>query len=221
MKTSFASTTLAGLLIGTLLLTPLATLAESTSTPSAASGSTATARLDFTVVIPAVLYLRIGTGSGVGAANNTTIDAINFTVPAGNVGDGTVINASAASGDLTNGAVTVRVFSNVGTNVTLNSSVTGQLSNGSGDTIPWSQVGVAAAALTTGTAGYTNGAITHPAFSATTGLGTATTLTAASKLVRQEGRWTFTYTNANVVPAGTYGATVANNGRVTYTATQL
>lgn len=221
MKAPLATTTLASLLVGALLLTPLVTLAESTSTTSAATGSTATARLDFTVVIPAVLYLRIGTGSGVGATNNTTIDSINFTVPAGNLGDGTVVNAAAASGDLASGSVTVRVFSNVGTNVTLNSSVSGQLSNGSGDTIPWAQIGVAAAALTTGTSGYTNGAITHPAFSATTGSGTATTLTAASKLVRQEGRWTFTYTNANVVPAGTYGATVANNGRVTYTATQL
>lgn len=207
--------------VSTLAFLPLPSQAESTTTTSATSGSTASARLDFTVVIPAVLYLRIGTGSAIAAANNTTVDAINFTVPAANIGDGTVISASAASGDQTNGAVTVRVFSNVGTNVTLNSSVTGQLSNGSGDTIPWSQIAVAAAALPTGTAGFTNGAITHPAFSSTTGAGTATTLTAVSKLVRQEGRWTFSYSNASVVPAGTYGATVANNGRVTYTATQL
>lgn len=205
----------------TLGFLPLVSQAESTSTTSAVAGSTATARLDFTVVIPAVLYLRIGTGNAIAAANNTTVDAINFTVPAANVGDGTVINAAAASGDLANGAVTVRVFSNVGTNVTLNSSVTGQLSNGAGDTIPWSQIAVAAAALTTGTAGFTNGVITHPTFSSSTGAGTPTTLTAVSRLVRQEGRWTFSYSNANVVPAGTYGATVANNGRVTYTAAQL
>lgn len=203
-----------------LLCAPLACLAESTSTTPAVTGSTATGRLDFSVVVPAVLYLRIGTGNAVAAANNTTVDAIGFTVPAANVGDGTVINASAASGDLTNGAVTVRIFSNVGTNVTLNSTTTGALSNGAGDTIPWSQISVAAAALTTGTSGYTNGAITHPTFAATGGSGTATTLVAASKLVRQEGKWTFTYLNGAVKPAGTYGGSV-NAGRVTYTATQL
>lgn len=204
-----------------LAFAPALCLAESTTTTPATTASTATGRLDVSVVIPAILYLRIGTGSAVAAANNTTVDSIAFTVPAANVGDGSVINASAASGDLTNGAVTVRVFSNVGTNVTLNSGVTGQLINGAGDTIPWSQIGVAAAALTTGTSGYTNAAITHPTFSASTGNGTATTLTAASKLVRQECKWTYTYANGNVMPAGTYGATIANNGRVTYTATQL
>ncbi len=212
---------LAALAIAPVLGTPVLSLAESTTNTSAASGSTATARLDFTVTIPAVLYLRVGTGSGVGAANNTTVDSLAFTVPTTNVGDGTVINASAGSGDLTNGAVTVRIYSNFGTNVTLNSSVTGQLSNGSGDNILWSQIAVAAAALPSGTAGFTNGAITHPAFSSTTGSGTATTLTAVSKLVRQECKWTYTYTNSNTVPAGTYGATVANNGRVTYTAAQV
>jgi hypothetical protein len=195
--------------------------AESTTTTPAILNSTSTARLDVTVVVPAVLYLRIGTGSAIGAANNTTVDAISFTVPGTNIGDGTVINASAASGDLTNGAVTVRVFSNVGGNVTLNSNVSGQLTSVAGDTIPWSQIAVSPAALPSTTAGFTNGVITHPAFSATSGNGTATTLTATGKLVRQEGKWTYTYSNANVRPAGTYGATIANNGRVTYTALQL
>ena len=133
--------------------------------------------------------------------------------------DGTVV--AGTGGDLTTGAVTVRVFSNFGTNVTLNSGVTGQLLNVAGDTIPWSQIAVVPAALAITTAGFTNTGITHPAFSATTGAGTATTLTAASKLVRQEGKWTFTYSNTAVVPAGTYGSTIGNNGRVTYTAAQV
>ena len=204
-----------------ILAAPLAAQAESTTINPAATNSAATAHLDFTVVIPPVLFLRVGTGNAVGAANNGAVDSLTFTVPGTNLGDGTVIAAGATDGDLTNGAVTVRIFSNVGTNVTLNSNVTGQLANAAGDTIPWSQIAVAAAALASGTSGYTNGAITHPAFSATSGAGTATTLTAASKLVRQEGKWTFSYSNANVVPAGTYGATIPKNGRVTYTATQL
>jgi hypothetical protein len=204
-----------------ILALPGLALAESTGVNPATTGSAASARLDFTVVIPAVLYLRVGTGSAIGAANNTTIDSLTYTVPASNIGDGTVISAGATDGDLGNGAVTVRVFSNAGTNVSLNSSVTGQLVNGNGDTIPWTQIAVASAADSTPLTGFTNTGITHPTFSTTSGVGTATTLTAASKLVRQQGKWTFTYSNANVVPAGTYGATAAKNGRVTYTATQL
>ena len=48
-----------------------------------------------------------------------------------------------------------------------------------------------------------------------------TTLTATNKVVRVEGKWTYSYLNTNSVAAGTYGGTVAKNGRVTYTATQL
>ena len=43
---------------------------------------------------------------------------ITFNVPAANVGDGTVVNATAGSGNLGNGAVTVRVVGNNG-NMTL------------------------------------------------------------------------------------------------------
>jgi hypothetical protein len=209
-------------LTAAVLALPGLAFAESTTVNPAAAASTASARLDFTVVIPAVLYLRVGTGNAVNAvANNTTVDSLTFTVPGANIGDASVITAGATDGDLGNGAVTVRVFSNVGTNVTLNSSVSGQLVNGTGDTIPWTQIAVASAADPTAITGWTNTGITHPTFSATTGPGTATTLTAASKLVRQQGKWTFTYLNANVMPAGTYGSTVAKNGRVTYTALQL
>jgi len=200
---------------------PLLSQAESATTTAAVTGSVATARLDFAIVIPALLYLNVGTGSAIAAANNTTVNAMNFTVPAANIGDGTVINASAGSGDLSNGAVTVRVFSNVGTNVTLNSGVSGQLSDGAGNTIAWNQINVAGAALGATTPGYTNAAITHPTFNAASGNGTATLLTASSKLVRQEGKWTYTYLNMVTPPAGTYGGSIANNGRVTYTALQL
>ena len=204
------------------LFAPMVSQAESTSINPAATASAATARLDFKVVIPPVLFLRVGTGGAVGAANDATINLIDFAVPAANLGDGTIIAASAASGDLTNGAVTVRVFSNVGTNVSLNSSVVGQLLNAAGDIMPWAQITVAVAPLAATTAGYTNAGITHPPFAAGSGAGpTPTVLTAASKLVRQEGKWTFTFANTTAFPAGTYGAAPGSNGRVTYTATQL
>lgn len=194
--------------------------AESTFTTPAVTGSTATARLDFSIVIPQVLFLRVGTSAG-NTSTTGTIDSVTFTVPGANVGDSSVI--AGVGGDLTAGAVTVRVYGNGG-NVSLNSATTGPLTTGvAGEVIPWSQISVAGAALGATTAGFTNAAITHPAFNlgATGGAGTATTLTATNRLVRVEGRWTYSYLNATLPAAGTYGGTIARNGRVTYTATQL
>ncbi len=205
--------------LGILLATPLLSHAESNFV-SGAAATTASAKLDFSIVIPKVLYIRVGTGTD--AANNTTVDLINFTVPAANLGDATVVNADAASGDLTNGAVTVRIYGNGG-NISLNSATTGPMTTGTaGEEVSWSRVTVTPAALASTTAGFTNGAITHPAFNtgATGGAGTATTLTATNKVVRQEGKWTFAYANQDVVAAGTYGGTAAKNGRVTYTVAQ-
>ena len=196
--------------------------AESTFTTPAILNSTSTARVDFSIVIPQVLFLRVGTSSG-NAATDGTIDSITFTVPGANVGDASVI--AGVGGDLTAGAVTVRVYGNGG-NISLNSATTGPLTTGTaGEVIPWSQINVAGAALGSTTAGFTNAAITHPAFSLATGAGpnagTATTLTATNRVVRVEGKWTYTYLNATLPAAGTYGGTPAKNGRITYTATQL
>ncbi len=194
--------------------------AESTFVPAAVTGSTASARLDFTITIPQVLFLRVGTSSG-NAVSDPTINGIVYTVPAANLGDSSVITG--VGGDLAAGAVTVRVYGNGG-NISLNSATTGPLNSGTvGENIPWSEISVATAALTATTPGFTNAAITHPAFNLTPGggAGTATTLTAAVKVVRVEGKWTYTYLNTTVPAAGTYGGTVAKNGRVTYTATQL
>ena len=195
--------------------------ADSTYTSPANSGSSASAHLNFNVVVPAVLYLRVGTGSGIGATNNAAVDSLSFTVPGAQLGNGSAIAASPGSGDLGNGTVTVRVFSNVGTDVNLNSSVSGQLSNGNGGAIAWSRITVTAAALSSTTAGFTNSPITHPAFAATSGSGTATALTAAGGVVADECMWTFDYANQDMPPAGTYGSTAAANGIATYTVTQL
>ena len=207
-------------LIAIALALPGLALAESQTVNPAAGGSTATGKLDFKVVIPAVLYLRVGTGNSIAGVNNTTVDKVTFDVPAANIGDSTVVDGS--FGDLGNGEVTVRVFSNVGTNVTLNSATTGRLSNGT-DLIPWTAITVAAAADPAPLTGWTNTGITHPTFNNAIagGNSASVTLTASSKIVRQQGKWTFKYANDTVYPAGTYGDTAANNGRVTYTATQL
>lgn len=205
-------------LLVTVLSVPLAR-AESSLVAQAAQGASADAHLDFSIVVQATLFLRVGTSAG-NTATDGGVDALTFTVPATQVGDGTVISGS--GGDLAAGAATVRVYGNGGS-ISLNSVTTGPLASATGDTVSWSQIGVSASALPGGTAGFTNGAIPHPSFNTgpAGGNGTATTLEAASKVVRLEGRWTYSYLNGAPVRAGTYGSTPARNGRVTYTATQL
>lgn len=168
---------------------------------------TGTARLDFRVTVPKVLFLQVGTGTSM--ATNTTVNLIDFTVPAANVGDGSAIAATAASGDLGNGVVTAKVIGNNG-NVTLSSTTVGALGNGSGDTISFSQISASAAVLTSATA------LAAPTLA--DGATTNTTVPATAKIVNRDARWTFSYLNAALVPPGTYGGVNVNNSRVTYTA---
>lgn len=210
MKTLVRATTLVA-----LVLAGTGANAESNVVSSTSGTLTATARLDFRVTIPRVLYLRVGTGTDFTA--NATIDLMDFTVPAAAVGNGTPV--AGVGGDLSGGVVTVRVQGNGG-NITLNSSTTGALTTGTaGQTLGWNRITVTSAALPTTTANFTNTAITHPAFNLAGGSGTAVTLTATNQMVRQEGKWTFRYANQDVVAAGTYGGVNVNNGRVSYTAT--
>src|SRR4051812_41600685 len=187
---------------------PMLASAESAFTTGAGSPITASAKLDFQITIPKVLFLQVGTGTNMAA--NATVNQIAFTVPAANVGDASVISATAGSGDLGNGIVTAKVVGNNGT-VTFTSTTLGALGNGSGDTISYAQISTAAATLTSATV------LAHPALAdaATTSI----TLTPASgKVISRDAKWTYTYLNANVVAPGTYGGVNANNSRVTYTA---
>src|SRR5258708_16671787 len=119
------------------LAAPFAASAESNFTTGAGSPITATARLDFQIIIPKVLFLQVGTGTNMAA--NATINQIAFSVPAANVGDASVISATAGSGDLGNGTVTAKVVSNNG-NVTFSSATLGALNNGVGDTISYAHI---------------------------------------------------------------------------------
>jgi hypothetical protein len=185
---------------------PFMVHAESSINTGAASPLPTSARVDFKITVPKMIYLRVGTGTNL--ANNGAIDLIDFAVPASSVGNGTAIAASAASGDLTNGAVTARVIGNNGA-VSFTSTTTGALSNGT-DTISYAQVSAVATALTTGTI------LVHPVLA--NAATTTVTLTPVGKIVNQDAKWTFTYLNSAVVAAGTYGGVNTNNGRVTYTA---
>ena len=210
MKISIALKSLLG--AGALTL-PLMAFAESNVQSGAATAAPgATAHLDFSVVIPKILYLRVGTGSAYSSGALTsvnTIDLITFSPAAGTVGNG--IAVAGTGGDLSGGVETAAIVSNSG-NVTLNATASGALGNGSGDSIPFTQITTASSALTSGTP--------LPAPILTNGTSSNVLLTApASKLIVQDAKWTYSYANAATVPAGTYGGVNVNNSRVTYTAT--
>jgi hypothetical protein len=189
---------------------PLFANADSAFTTSGASPYTAAAHLDFSITIPKFLFLQVGTGTNMAA--NATINGIAFTVPAANVGDSTVIAASAASGDLGNGVVTARVIGNNGA-ITFSSLTLGTLNNGSGDTISYGQISTTVATNTSATA------LSHPTL-IDGGAGTSIALTpnVGTKVTNLDAKWTYKYLNQNVVPPGTYGGVNTQNSRVTYTA---
>ncbi|MCY7319232.1 MAG: hypothetical protein LH617_10995 [Ramlibacter sp.] len=196
-----------------ILATPLSALAESDVNTVAGPNSTASAKLDFTVVIPRVLFLQVGTGTNL--ADNTAVDLLTFTVPAASLGNG--IDIVPTSPTVTAGAVTVRVFGNNG-NISLTTTSPGAMTNATADTLPWSEIVVTATAAAVPAAGYLGAVIPHPPIPAAAGTSAASTITATNKVVRQEGVWTFAYDNTVGYAAGTYG-TSTNNGRLTYTAT--
>lgn len=173
---------------------PVASWAESQFVIGAGNAS---ARLDFRVVIPRVLFLAVGTGNALPLATNGTIDTLTFdySANAADVGSGT---ASAGQ------SVNVRVRGNNG-QITLAASTTGALTNATGDTIPWSQI--------SGTSDQAT--LPSPALPLTGSGATSNVTLSAGKVTDRTATWTFRYANTAVVPPGTYGTT---NGRVTYTA---
>lgn len=181
---------------------PLVANAESAFTTGAGTPLTASARVDFTIIIPKFISLRVG-AAGAG------MDLITFTVPAASVGAGGA-GIAGTGGDLTGGVVTARVQGNNG-QVTLTSTATGALGNGAGDTIPFTQITTVASVLTSATA------LPAPVLTNGVSAGVLPALT-GTKITNQDAQWTYNYANAAIVASGTYGGVAVNNGRVTYTA---
>lgn len=208
-----APTALKLLASAAVAMLPLTASAESNFQTGAAALS-ATAKIDFQVTIPKVLYLRVGTGSSYATgvlATTATVDQVTFAPAAGVIGNGAAV--AGAGGDLTGGVETAAIISNSG-NVTLNATSTATgLSNGVGDNINYSEVKTTAAALT-GT--YT----LLPAPVLANGTSANVVMTApATKVITADAKWTYTYANTTTPPAGTYGGVNTNGSRVTYTAT--
>lgn len=171
---------------------PMAAQAESNVTTGAGAIS-ATARVNFQIQIPRFVFLQVGTGTTLAA--NSTVDLISFTPAVAAVGSGTAQAATAASGNLGNGAVTVRVIGNAGAMTLAAVSGAPNLVSGT-DTLPWSQI------LTAVTGGAT-----HPTIN-----GASVAYPATAGVVNVNGTWTYTYANTTTPAAGTY------IGQVTYTA---
>lgn len=190
--------------VAVVLTTPMLSMAESQLVVGA-SGS-ATARLNVRVVIPRVLFLGVGAGAGAlndPLANNTGINEVVFDYTNNPQAVGTGAAGTAAT--ITGAVVPVRVVGNNG-GITLTASTTGALTNGTGDTIPWTEISATTSAA----------ALPSPVIPATgIGAGTLLATTSGTKVTRLAADWTYRYANTQVVPPGDYGTT---NGQVTYTA---
>ena len=189
---------------------------------SAASAYTVT----ITAAAPKAAYLQVGVGgftgfysSGGTPGNNATVNKVTVTVPAAAVGNSV---AQAMTTNSTVGASSYDGFVFCTTPAQLyiggfyrNTAVTGgatvvatvpaSLSNGTGNTIPFSQI-----TWTTGGIGDT-GAQPFPAGTFVSG-GTQT-VGSIARNQWAESCWTFSYLNAAVPAAGTF------TGRVVYTLT--
>ena len=153
--------------------------AESTINTGPGANLATTARLNFSVVIPRVIYLRVGTGTDFVA--NGTVDTVTFT-PGAAAGNGTAVAGGATVG--------VRLLA-TGTGVTLGATGSGTgLTSGALPVIPWTQI----SATSTGLA--------HPAIGAA-----AAAVAPTGSVTNQTAVWTFNYANA-VAAAGTYGGQV-------------
>lgn len=160
-----------------------------------AGAISAAPQLDFRVIIPKFIRFSVGT------AVDGTVDLVEFTVPAANVGDTSDIART------NGGVVAVSLLSNGG-NVTLTGTTTGALTDGV-ENISFAEI-----LSTSDSAGLNAPTLVDGAASAPLTI----TPNVGTKVVNRTANWSFAYSNTNVVGAGSYGGVNTNNGRVTYTA---
>jgi hypothetical protein len=199
-------------LLAVSAVTPLLCHAESTFTSGGASPLTATAHLDFSINIPKFIFVRVNSGTGNGSggwATGGAIDQIQWAPTAAQVGTGAL--APTAGGDVSLGVSTAAVAGNNG-NITFGTTTTGTLDDTTGDSISFTTITATPAHLSTATTlafpGLADGATTN------------IPLTAVGKVVQQDAKWTWSYSNATVPPQGTYGGVNTHNSRVTFTASE-
>jgi len=213
----------AGTLAAAMALSAGTARAES---QAVAGAGTARAKLNFQIVIPTFLYLQVGTGTYPTTVG--TVDQIIFdmTSAISSIGNGAAQNGTGGDGSGA-GAVTARIVGNgfTAASYSFSATTTGALSNGSGNTISWSEIVLASgspSAVTVVPAAVS--VLQHPGTAAAPfadGATTTVSLTPISKVINQAAKWTFQYKNTNIPSAGTYGVNGAtlNGGQVTYAIT--
>jgi hypothetical protein len=179
-----------------------------------AGALSATAKVDFTITIPKILYLRVGAGTAYPLTlqpSDGTVNLITFTPAAAVIGNG--VAQSGTGGDLTGGVVTAAVIGNGGV-VTLSAAAPGTgLTDGGTNAIPYSEIATAAAAQT-----VSYSLLAAPVLVNGTSANVSVPVNGTTKVVTADAKWTYTYKNTTVPSAGTYGGVNTNGGRVTYTA---
>lgn len=160
-----------------------------------AGAISAAPQLDFRVIIPKFIRFSVGT------AVDGTVDLVEFTVPAANVGDTSDIART------NGGTVAVSLLSNGG-NVTLTGTTTGPLTDGV-ENISFAEILSSSDNAQLGAPTLVDGAASAPL---------TITPNVGAKVVNRTANWSFAYSNTVVVGAGSYGGVNTNNGRVTYTA---
>ena len=189
---TFAKHLIALAAVAAAVAAPLSAHAESDINTVSAAGQSASARLNFRVTVPKVIYLQVGTGTAF--TDVTTVDEVAFVLTAGQVTTPGAVAGSAG--------VTARILGNGG-NVSLTAlGAAGGLANAPmSASIPWSAI----------SGSSSNASLPHPAIGNGVA-GAASSLTATAGIVNQTASWTFSYANAATVAAGDY------TGQVTYTA---
>lgn len=168
------------------------------------------------------LYLQVGVGTFTGTLQgggspgvNSTVNTVSVHVPAAEVGTGTVqpmtTNSTAANSFWDNFTFCTppaqlyvggfyRVTGGAGAGATLTASVPANLSNGSGGSIPFSQISWTSSGIgDTGAQPFPGG---------TFAAGSLQTIGTIARNQWAESCLTFSYANAAVVPSGTYTGTV-------------
>ncbi len=194
-------------LFGTGLATPGSALAASSSCTGSPTCTTGAVPLDFQIIIPQFVRLRIG------APASTDTIVFDMTLTPDLIGDASSV--AGTGGDAGPGEVNVRVMANgAGLTVDVDAATSGggsgidcQAASGScvpgTDFINWDEITVTANACTVATPPALNNG------------GTGTANYAAAAPLKESCTWTYAYDNNTVPFDGTYV------GTVTYTATSL
>lgn len=201
------------LLLGlSVLLAPMEqTSAGQQSDNNTAGGISVAVDLRHRVVIPQIIYFRLG------SATPGVIDKLNFNVNAGATGSGNnqsyagtvpppVGNGTSIAAD-SGGVLLVSIYANVGSvNLSYDLSDPLGLTDGAGNYIPFDEIDVQSA----DPAGLPAPLLAN----AGAGGAIATAISGnlmGGRVTRRDTTWTFSYANNQVMSAGTY------NGRVRYT----